>query len=100
MCFAQHNTADSRMTIKALPTNRKPAGSSRREGHSWPFLLLGPPLMAGTTSEKHHVRQPRSRGFESRLQALLAGISSAKATEPEPGKLGSKLNFIRSVTPR
>src|SRR5689334_1099388 len=74
MCFAQHNTADSRMTIKALPTNRKPAGSSRREGHSWPFLLLGPPLMAGTTSETHHVRQPRSRGFESRLQPLLAAI--------------------------
>src|SRR3954451_5366986 len=31
--FAQHNTAEARTTIKHLPANRKPAGSSRREDH-------------------------------------------------------------------
>ena len=52
------------------------------EGHSWPFLLLGPPFMAGHPKAiAIFFLQPRSRGFSvlALAAATHGGRSEAKA---------------------
>ena len=48
----------------------------RLEGHSWPFLQLVPPFMAGYAKALVRHFQPRSRGFLSPALADLFAVKS------------------------